>query len=387
VTARPKVLMASLDYWSSPFRYGGHHLAVAFAGAGWDVAYLSWPMSPTALARGWTTALQDRLRIYRGGGITDADGHIWAYVPGALITPHDAPLLRQYWIHRNWPRLTVPSTMGLLRRHDFGSVDLLYVDHPVQRAWLDAVPHRRSVARIADRLSAIAHQAPAMLRMERELVSSVDLVAYTARSLEDHVLSLGARSMIHLPNGVDFEPFANGNRDVPADIAAIPRPIAIYVGAMDFWFDFRLVNEMAARLPEISFVLIGPEGLARKRLAPRPNIHIIGRRMYEVVPRYLHNADVGLIPFAARDHPDLVNGIHPLKLYEYFACGLPVVAASWDEIRRMRSPAILCETVDEYVRAVRSALEVPPDPTQGVEFARNADWMIRARTLLAHLDL
>jgi glycosyltransferase involved in cell wall biosynthesis len=387
VTSRPKVLMASLDYWGSPFRYGGHHLAAGFADAGWDVAYLSWPMSPTALARGWTKALRDRLRIYRAGGITDADGHIWAYVPGALITPHDVPLLRGYWIHRNWPRLTVPPTKGLLRQHGFGSVDLLYVDHPVERPWLDVVTHRRSVARIADRLSAMAHQTPAMLRMEREMVSSVDLVAYAARSLEDHVLSLGARSTVHLPNGVDFERFANGDREAPADLVAIPRPIAIYVGAMDFWFDFNLVDEMAARLPDVSFVLIGPEGLARRRLTSRPNVHILGRRMYEDMPRYLHNADVGLIPFAARDHPDLVDGIHPLKLYEYLASGLPVVASSWKEIRNMASPAILCQSVDEHVGAIRSLLESPPDPAPGMLFARNASWKIRTRTLLDHLGL
>jgi glycosyltransferase involved in cell wall biosynthesis len=387
MTSRPKVLMASLDYWGSPFRYGGHHLAAAFAEAGWDVAYLSWPISPTALARGWTQALRDRLRIYRDGGVTDADGRVWAYVPGALITPHDVPLLRRYWIHRNWPRLTLPSTKGLLRRHGFGSVDLLYLDHPVQRAWLDAVPNRRSVARIADRLSAFAHQTPAMLRMEREMASSVDLVAYAARSLEHHVLSLGARRILHLPNGVDFERFANGDRKLPADFAGIPRPIAIYAGAMDFWFDFGLMDELAARLPDVSFVLIGPEGMARQRLARRPNIHILGRRMHEDLPRYLHNADVGLIPFAARDHPDLVDGIHPLKLYEYLACGLPVVASSWAEIRGMGSPAILCQTVDDHVRTIRSTLETPPKPAAGLLFAKNADWGIRARTLLEHLDL
>jgi glycosyltransferase involved in cell wall biosynthesis len=379
--------MASLDYWGSPFRYGGHHLASAFAEAGWDVAYLSWPMSPTALARGWTQALRDRLRIYRHGGVTAADGRIWAYVPGALVTPHDIPLLRQYWIHRHWPRLTVPSTKALLRDRGFGSVDLLYVDHAVQRPWLDAVPHRRSVARIADRLSALAHPAPAMLRMEREMASSVDLVAYAARSLENHVTGLGARRTLHLPNGVDFERFAQADRRMPADLAAIPRPIAIYVGAMDFWFDFSLVDEMAARLPDVSFVLIGPARQPRQRLVPRSNVYIIGPRMHEEVPPYLHNSDVGLIPFASRDQPELVDGIHPLKLYEYLACGLPVVATSWDEIRRIRSPAILCQTVDEHVRAVRSALEAPPDPTIGIAFARNADWGIRARTLLEELDL
>lgn len=387
MTSRPKVLMASLDYWGSPFRYGGHHLASAFAEAGWDVAYFSWPISPTVLGRGWTQALRDRLRIYRDGGVTVADGRIWAYVPGALITPHDVPVLRQYWVHRNWARLTVPSAIRLLRRHGFGTVDLLYLDAAVQRPWLDAVPHRRSVVRIADRLSAFPHQTAAMLRMEREMVSSVDLVAYAARSLEDHVLGLGARRTLHLPNGVDFERFAHADRRMPADLAAIPRPIAMYVGAMDFWFDFALVDELAARLPDVSFVLIGPEGQARQRLTPRSNVHILGRRMHEDVPRYLHNADVGLIPFAARAQPDLVDGIHPLKLYEYLACGLPVVASSWEEIRRMRSPAILCQTVDEHVRAVRSTLDAPRDQAAGIEFARNADWGIRARTLLEHLDL
>jgi glycosyltransferase involved in cell wall biosynthesis len=379
--------MASLDYWGSPFRYGGHHLATAFVDAGWKVAYLSWPLAPSQLLRGATTSLRDRFRIYRRGGSTHLGGGLWAYVPGSIATPHDLPLFGSEWLHRNWPKLTVPSAVRLLRQRGFGRVDLLYVDAAIQRPWLGLVEHRRSVARITDRLSGFARQSPAMLRMEREIASSVDLVTYPAAVLAEHVQRLGARRTLHLPNGVDYARFAVGDQPVPTDLAQIRRPIAIYAGAIDRWFDFDLVGTLADRAPDVSFVLIGPAGMAHARMRPRPNLHLLGTRSHDDLPAYLHHADVGLIPFDASRYPDLVNAIHPLKLYEYLASGLPVVAARWDEIEAIGSPAVLCRTPDEFLAALRATLAGPRDREAGRRFAMASDWRSRARTMLDALDL
>jgi hypothetical protein len=101
----------------------------------------------------------------------------------------------------------------------------------------------------------------------------------------------------------------------------------------------------------------------------------------------LRNADVGLIPFDVARHPDLVHGIHPLKLYEYLACELPVVATDWDELRALGSPARLCRMRDEHVAAIREAVAGGIDPGEGLTFVAHADWRERAAMLLDRLGL
>jgi len=237
--SRRKVLIAAPHYWTSPFQVAGQHLARGFAEEGWAVAYVSNPISPLHLGRGFSRDLRDRFAIYRRGGVTAAELGVWAYVPGALLTPNRGPLVGGRWVHRHWDRLSLPNVVAKAQQHGFGHVDLLYVDAVVQAFWLDAITHERSVLRVGDRMSAFGQFTDEMARVQRDLASRVDMVAYSARQLGSDVERMGATRTMHLPNGVDVSMFT---RDpippAPADLRGIPRPIAIYVGAMDEWFDF-----------------------------------------------------------------------------------------------------------------------------------------------------
>ncbi len=356
-------------------------------GLGWDVAYISNPISPLHLARGLSIELRNRIALYRAGGKSDLDGHLWTYVPGALATPNRGPILGSRWLLRSWDRLTLPRAAHVLRSHGFGEVDLLLIDTVVQGLWLDRIGHEASVLRIGDRMAGFRAFSTAMQARQRELAGAVDLVAYTATGLEPEIAAMGPRRMLHLPNGVDVAHFAEGDRSMPADLAGIPRPIAIYVGAMDEWFDFKAVDAMVAALPDVSFVLIGPPELASRSLTTWPNLYLLGRRPYEQLPRYLQNADVGLIPFDVDGHPLVVNTVDPLKLYEYLACGLPVVASSWPELAQLHSPAILASSREELITGVRRALDGDVDRGLGEGFAHAADWNGRARNLVAAIEL
>jgi glycosyltransferase involved in cell wall biosynthesis len=81
-------------------------------------------------------------------------------------------------------------------------------------------------------------------------------------------------------------------------------------------------------------------------------------------------------------HPQLVHNIHPLKLYEYMASGLPVVASRWKELEQIENPAILCDTVEEFTRAISDATRQTPDRAAFVQFASQHDWSQRIDRLL-----
>ncbi|MBI5529688.1 MAG: glycosyltransferase [Deltaproteobacteria bacterium] len=387
MTAEPKrVLMTSGHHWSSTFRLGTHHLASGFLRRGWEVAFVSNPVSPLHVFSANRRDVLERARIFAAGGRGYCDGRLWTYVPGALVAPTNKPLLRSEWVCRNWQSTTLPSIGRVLRRSGFGEVDLLYFDSPVQAGLLTRVAHRRSVFRIADRMDGFSSFAPAFVTMQRELAGRVDLVIYSARSLASYVEALGPRNSMLVPNGVDFRHFAEGRRETPPEYGSIPRPRAVYVGAMDEWFDFELVSRAAAEMPHVSFVLIGPDRIARARLASLPNLHVLGARPFDKVPSYLHHADAGIIPFDVAGHARLVHTVNPLKLYEYMACGLPVVAAAWRELEEAKSPARLYQDSGGFMNALRDALETPGDRGAAIEFARKADWDERVGELIGRLD-
>jgi glycosyltransferase involved in cell wall biosynthesis len=156
------------------------------------------------------------------------------------------------------------------------------------------------------------------------------------------------------------------------------------VGALDHWFDIGLVAATAAALRGVSFVIVGPHHTNLDALRGAPNIHLLGRRPYAEAPRYMKGAQVGLIPFQVSD---MVHATNPVKLYEYMACGLPVVAVAWEELIALNSPALLARSPAEFIAAVSRALAgaVPRDAL--TSFATQADWRNRFQLLAGALGL
>lgn len=369
-----KILLASAHHWTSPFRVGGHHIAKAFTNMGYKVGHISAPISPLHLLGGMTKILYDRWLLYVNGGV-EVEKDIWAYVPGALLTPNIHVILKTYWLHRNWYRLSFPSLVGKIKQKGFDSIDILYLDNSIHYCLLDLIDYKKCIFRIADYNKGFSNITKANIDTEKEIARRADVVLYSAKNLENYINTLSPRQMLFFPNGVDYPHFANSAGNKPPELKNIKKPIALYVGAMDEWFDFKLINYLAAKHPNIAFVLIGPTNLAKDRLKESSNIHLLGTRKYRDIPNYMHNADVGLIPFDVKNNPDLLNSVNPLKLYEYMACGLPVVSSKWQELLLLNSPAILCTTPDEFSKAILTACaEGKKNKNVYQNYARQFDW-------------
>lgn len=383
---KKKILMGCSNYWSSPFQVGSHHIARAFARMGWDVAFVSDPISPLHFLGMPSESLNERLALYRSK-LSEVEPGIRAYVPATLLPPHSKPVLRMKCIHQYWQRYTVPNIGKVLKEHGFDNVDILYLDNPIHAGLLDSIHYDKSMLRIADKMSGFRKYTSAMGVLEKEVAQRVDLVAYTAQSLHSHVQSLSPKRSIFLPNGVNVDHFQNTKNKEPLDIAQIPHPRVVYVGAMHEWFDFDLINSSVAALPNVSFILIGPNELATKHLLRAPNLHLLGRRSYTSLPAYLKFSDIGIIPFNVKEHKDLIEHVNPLKLLEYFACGLPVVAIRWEELNRFRDIANLTER-NSFSAAITNLLDIGNDghSSKRVNFAREFDWISITKRLVSDID-
>ena len=373
-------------------RVGGHHFAERFLRRGDDVAWCVGPVSPWNFVRA-SDESRARLRLWMAEGERYAGGRMFAYAPMTLLPYRRRPLFDHRFVAANTLRATLPGFDGIMERAGFGAPQLIFMEPGAPHlALLDAWPRALSVYRMCDDTGGFPDAPRTFPAIEAEVCRRVDLVVATAGSLLERAQALGARRAMHLPNACDPEPFAAAGLAPPSDLLALPRPRAIYAGAIDSWFDADLVAATARRLPTWSFVLIGPARGALPALAGIPNVHLLGPRPYAELGGYFAGADAAMVPFRLTG---MTHAIHPIKVYEYLAAGLPVVSTPMRETAAMGAPIALAEGEEEFARALETARTAPDGAVRGGleaaraerrAFARRNSWDDRFARLAAAID-
>jgi glycosyltransferase involved in cell wall biosynthesis len=165
---------------------------------------------------------------------------------------------------------------------------------------------------------------------EERFAAQAALVLASAPALAARLRTISA-NVIEAPNVADTDLFAGALGPGPSDpgMAALPAPRIVFTGAIvSIKLDMAMLAELARLRPRWSFALVGPVGPGDPRtdvsqLSAEPNVHLLGARSYAQLPAVLRAADAGLIPYARNE---LTESIFPMKVYEYLAAGLPVVA-------------------------------------------------------------
>jgi glycosyltransferase involved in cell wall biosynthesis len=219
---------------------------------------------------------------------------------------------------------------------------------------------------IADNLVAMLGQevgsffGPATRRMaetwQKRLVASCDLVTVASETLQE---CLGPAATL-IPNGVCLGEVA------AADGAALRRqfggPIAGYLGAFEYFVDMDMVLQVAGRLPQVTFLLVGGgrdlERIRhRARQAGLENVVLPGPVSHAIGLNYIAAMDVCLIPF--RRGP-VADGACPLKLFEYAALHKPVVSTRTAEVMRIAHDYVLfADTAAELTQVIRQLIHSP----------------------------
>ncbi|MEA2047054.1 MAG: glycosyltransferase [Campylobacterota bacterium] len=379
-----KILMAVTNYYTSPFQVGSHHYARAFEKLGYEILFISNPISPIHKIFANNEQLVERERIHGLGGVEI--GNITYYVPKTLFTPQNKPLLSSKFILDHWYKFSYPNIQQYIKEKGFGSVDILWFDSPMFTFLLDKIEYKNSILRLADYSKGFNSVSENQYKAEIEIANRVDTVIYSAKNLKEKYTDIQNKSKMHyISNGVDLTSIQEADKSLPEEYEPIPSPIAVYIGALHEWFDVDLVYKTAISLPEYSFVIIGPVERDLSPLETLDNLFILGKKPHNRIAQFLFNADVGIIPFDTKKHKDLVESINPLKLYEYFACNLPVVSMNWHQLEELKSPAFLCETTEEFIEAIQQADKIH-DKTTIKEFAQSADWSKRVTHVLESLN-
>lgn len=178
--------------------------------------------------------------------------------------------------------------------------------------------------------------------LERHVYRKADGIVTISHSLAEHIRDLGITpsSVQVIHNGIGGEFFRTERRE--------PGSYICYTGSLYFWKGVDTLIMAMKFLPSEQLVVVGGgkrledlKSLARAEgVADR--VSFVGAVPHAEVPRYLSQAKVAVLPNVP-DGPTEFSS--PLKLFEYMASGVPIVASdvlSFREILTHMHNALLC---------------------------------------------
>lgn len=299
----------------------------------------------------------------------------------------------------------------ILRRYDFAlsavraaqewRAELLYTRLP-QAAPLAAGRGISTIFELHDLPSGT--MGPWLLRRFLKAQGARHLVVNTQHLAEEirkrYQLTMAEDFLLLAPNGVDLEQYAQ----LPEPNAArqnlgLPEGFtAGYTGHLYAGRGIGLILELARKLPAIRFLLVGgrPDDVAyrEKQAHDLDNVVFTGFVPQAELPRYQAACDVFLMPHerkvASSSGTDIAEFTNPLKMFEYLACGRPILASDLPILREILTEENALILPGEDSQAWVEALQMlhdSPDRRQalgdaGKRTAAQYSWEMRAKRVL-----
>ncbi|QDS88331.1 Putative teichuronic acid biosynthesis glycosyltransferase TuaH [Rosistilla ulvae] len=297
----------------------------------------------------------DRMTVARGAEklhqwLSAADQVSAAPLPAALAIRN--PTMWPWMSHR-WDQ-ALNAQLLTRQLHDVSDGAIAVTTIPIVADLVGRLPVRRWVYYCVDDFSVWPGlSANAMRMMERSLLEKVDCVVAASENLADAIRPLHPNVSI-LTHGVDCDFWAKPTGEPPAEIASLPGPLAVFWGVVDRRMNAEWVLALADRINSGTIVLAGPQQDPDPRLLLHPRIAAIGPVPFAQLPALARQASVLIMPYA--DLP-VTRAMQPLKLKEYLATGVPVVAASLPAVSDWRDCLEMVTNKQEFVAATIQAMQ------------------------------
>lgn len=220
--------------------------------------------------------------------------------------------------------------------------------------------------------------------MEKKTIDNIDGFIGSSQILMNKAPQ-GIKSL-YLPHGVDYQHFnLEAGFELPERARSIRKPVVGFFGLISEWVDLNLLDFLAGCFPDVSFVLIGRAEVDISKLLKRKNVHHVDQVPYSDLPKFASCFDIGIIPFVKNS---LTEAVNPLKLLEYFAMGLPVLATRLATLEKVDGPIQLANSMDEFKERLQRLLDAKLDSTraQAKDIALRNSWDVRAKELSTFIN-
>lgn len=243
---------------------------------------------------------------------------------------------------------------------------IVWVYHPGYAEALRQIPRKLLVYDCVDEYSAFpAYRDKEWIKSrERALCREADLVFTTSKTLYEvkAPFNPGNTHLVHnVGDAEHFKAAMDPKAEVPEEIRRLPKPVLGFVGAVsDYKLNVEWILHAAKARPEWSFAIIGPVGIGdpstdTAALERQPNVHLLGQRAYEELPRYIKGFDAALIPYRINRYTE---SVFPIKFFEFMASGKPVVISNLPSLSDYYGSVLVADTADAFLLRCEEALSM-----------------------------
>lgn len=212
-----------------------------------------------------------------------------------------------------------------------------------------------------------------------------------------------AKKITVIHNGFNPELFSGTSKSAARAKLNLPgnEKIACYSGRLDREKGIGALLELAARTPEITYLLIGKSQKdsedwidleARDR--GLKNIRRLCWKPTQVLIEYLYASDVLLIPPTAAPLEKFGKTVLPIKLFQYLAAGRPILAPGLPDSQAvLNDKNSVLVAPDNYEQAEQDIRRIFDNPRwadvlarQAQQDSQNYTWRSRAQKIIAFLN-
>jgi glycosyltransferase involved in cell wall biosynthesis len=203
-------------------------------------------------------------------------------------------------------------------------------------------------------------------KQENDLIARSRIMTVNSRIL--YQLHKKKRNDIHLvPQGFRMNEFDGSVKKIK-NIKHFQKPTIGMVGVINYRIHYQLVRQLAKRNPGWNFVLWGHrDGMLynsvynvekyMRALQSLPNVTFGESRTAGETYSKIRSFDICMIPYNISYDSNIY--CHPMKVFEYFYIGKPVIATPIKELRRFAPYVRTGKTVSEWEKHIHYFLSLP----------------------------
>ncbi|MFY8297378.1 glycosyltransferase [Pseudoalteromonas sp. SS15] len=215
---------------------------------------------------------------------------------------------------------------------------------------------------------------------EKALIAKADRIFVISDKL---MRKMPAHKTQLLEHGVDFNLF---NQPKPkADELLGKNNVIGFYGSISSWLDIDLLEYCARQRPQYQFVLVGKAEVDISKLLCLNNVTHLQAIDHKKLAGFSQHWQASILPF--KDNGQ-IQSCDPLKLKEYLAAGVPIVATDFPAVRRFQDAVLISNSAEGFLNRLDIAVAINHFPqiawkSHSSDLVKRHSWDHKAQFVLS----